>query len=61
MRYVAIIDGTVSNGFDRAGEAANFARRHAPNIDQESVVSQLKGGEAVIVRANSPRVVLRTV
>lgn len=61
MRYVAIIDGSVANGFERAGDAASFARRHVANVDEENIVAQLKGGEAVIIRASSPRVVLRKV
>lgn len=61
MRYVAIIDGTTTNAFERAGDAASFASRHVANIDQESVVAQLKGGAPVIVSASSPRVILRKV
>lgn len=59
MRYVAIIDGSVTNGFERAGDAASFARQHAPAINEEDTVLTLKSGEPVVVRSGFPRVVLR--
>lgn len=59
MRYIAIMDGTVSNGFERASDATAFANRHVATIDQEATVAQLKAGETVLVRASSPRVILR--
>lgn len=59
MRYIAIMDGTVSNGFERASDAASFANRHVATIDQEATIAQLKAGDTVLIRAACPRVILK--
>lgn len=49
-QYIGITNGKVTNGFDRASDAAAWAKAKHPILDEEGFIARLKARETVLVR-----------
>lgn len=49
-QYIGITDGKVTNGFDRAADAASWAKAKHPVLDEEGLIARLKAKDTVLVR-----------